>query len=434
MSAPTAGTAQLPVPSAREPARALSWLVICGALFIAGYGAANLLATQHGEAHSIRFAWEQGIPFLPWTILPYWSFDLFYPLAFFICADAAELQRHVRRILTAQLVAVICFLAFPLQLDLAKPTTEGLPGLLFAALGSFDRPYNTAPSLHIALLVILWDLYARHIPRRLHLLLHAGSMLIGVSVLTTWQHHFIDVATGVALGLLCLWLWSAAGALHFRRAASAKRWRIAGLYTSGAALLAFAALQLGGWHLWLLWPALSLALVALNYLALGATGFQKGQDGTMPLPIRLLLAPYLLGARMNAWLWTAADRPTEVVAGVWIGRLPHRFAADAPAFATVIDLCAELPAGPHPGRHVAIPALDLVPLSARARADAVAAIEAARPRGPVLVACALGYGRSAGAVAAWLVATGRAASPEAALEILRARRPRVAVDAADLRR
>jgi membrane-associated phospholipid phosphatase len=204
-----------PAQSAREPARALLWLAICGALFIAGYGGANLVAAQHSDVPSIRFGWEQGIPFLPWTIFPYWSFNLFYPLAFFICVDAGELQRHVRRILTVQLVAVICFLAFPLQLAVAKPPTEGLPGLLFTALGSMDRPYNTAPSLHIALLVILWDLYACHIPKRFHLALHGWLALIGVSVLTTWQHHFFDVATGTMLGLLCLWLWPESGAPRF---------------------------------------------------------------------------------------------------------------------------------------------------------------------------------------------------------------------------
>ncbi|WP_395018539.1 phosphatase PAP2/dual specificity phosphatase family protein [Dongia sp.] len=434
MSLSAAKAAHFPAPaqSAREPGRALLWLVLCGSLFYLGYGFANWAAAQQGTAASIRFGWERGIPFLPWTIIPYWSIDLFYALAFFLCIDALELQRHVRRILTAQLVAVVCFLVFPLQLAVAKPATDGLFGLLFAALGTFDRPYNQAPSLHIALLVILWDLYARHLLKRFHIALHAWALLIGISVLTTWQHHFIDVPTGAALGLLCLWLWPAQGALRFQLTHDAKRWRIAAFYALGAAFLGCAALQLGGWQLWLLWPALSLGLVALNYLGFGAAGFQKREDGRIPIATRLLLALYLLGARMNAWLWTAADRPNEVADGVWIGALPRWFAEGAPAFATVIDLCAELPAAPHAGRHIALPALDLIPLTTGALGDAVAAIEAARPQGPVLVACALGYGRSAAAVAAWLVATGRAASPEAAVDALRARRPRVALHARQL--
>ena len=32
---------------------------------------------------------------------------------------------------------------------------------MFDALAGFDKPFNQAPSLHIALLVILWELYAR---------------------------------------------------------------------------------------------------------------------------------------------------------------------------------------------------------------------------------------------------------------------------------
>ncbi|HVZ02333.1 MAG TPA: phosphatase PAP2/dual specificity phosphatase family protein [Dongiaceae bacterium] len=427
---------QAPAPAAREPGRALLWLIVCATLFYGSYGFANWAAAQHGQVASIRFAWEQGIPFLPWSILPYWSIDLFYALAFLLCADAAELRRHVRRVLTAQGVAVLCFLAFPLQLAAAKPETTGIPGFLFAALGSFDRPYNQAPSLHIALLVILWELYARHLPRRFHLALHAWAVLIGLSVLTTYQHHFIDVPTGAALGLLCLWLWPARGEsplAHLRLARlverPGERLRIGALYALGALASAFIALRLGGGMLWLLWPALSLTLVALNYLCIGAAGFQKRADGTMPLATRLLLAPYILGARFNAWLWTAGDAATAIGDGVWLGRLPHRFAAEAPAFATIVDLCAELPAASHSGRHVALPALDLVPLPAAELGRAADAIEAARRDGPVLVCCALGYGRSAAATAAWLVATGRAPSAEAAVTRLRSLRPRIALKA-----
>ena len=432
MSVATASHDPAAARSTRQCGRALLWLAGCGALFYVGYGFANWAASQQHTVGSIRFAWEQGIPFLPWTIVPYWSIDLLYALAFFLCADAPELQRLVRRILTAQLAAVICFLVFPLQLAVVKPETDGLAGFLFTALGSFDRPYNQAPSLHIALLVILWDLYARHLHKRFHLALQAWSLLIGISVLTTFQHHFIDVPTGAALGLLCLWLWPDAGAMRFQITRNVKRWRIATVYAMGAAFFTFAAFQLGGWQLWLLWPGLSLTLVALNYLGFGAGGFQKRADGTMPLPTRLLLAPYLLGARMNAWLWTASDGLSEIGDNVWLGRLPRGGRRDAPAFATVIDLCAELPAAPQSGRHVALPALDLVPLSDAELHRAVAAIEGARAEGPVLVACALGYGRSAAAVASWLVATGRVASPAAAVAHLRARRPRIALDAGGL--
>jgi membrane-associated phospholipid phosphatase len=425
MSLAAAEASSIPAPAnpTRELGRALLWLAVCGGLFYIGYGFANWAAAQHGPVASIRFDWEQSIPFLPWTIVPYWSIDLLYALAFFICAGSAELQRHVRRILTAQLVAVLCFLVFPLQLAVAKPATEGLIGFLFTALRSFDRPYNQAPSLHIALLVILWSLYARHLPKRFHLVLHAWSALIGASVLTTYQHHFIDVPTGAALGLLCLWLWPDGGALKFQITRSGKRQRIAALYALGAAALAFAALQFGGWCLWLLWPALSLSLVALNYLAFAAGGFQKRGDGSISFATRLLLAPYLVGARLNTRLWSAADAVSEIGDNIWLGRLAY-----APGFATVIDLCAELPAPWHTGRHVTLPSLDLIPLSGAELSRAAAEIEAARAQGPVLVACALGYGRSAAAVAAWLVATGRAASSEAAVEHLRTIRPRIAFE------
>ena len=50
------------------------------------------------------------------------------------------------------------------------------------------------------------------------------------------------------------------------------------------------------------------------------------------------------------------------------------------------------------------------------------AIERLRAGGPLLVCCALGYSRSATAVAAWLLNTGRAATVEQALTIIRTAR------------
>jgi protein-tyrosine phosphatase len=62
------------------------------------------------------------------------------------------------------------------------------------------------------------------------------------------------------------------------------------------------------------------------------------------------------------------------------------------------------------------------------------AIETLHSDGTLLVTCALGYGRSAAAIAAWLVQSGRATDTAAALATLRAARPRVTLDTAALTR
>ncbi|WP_175575770.1 dual specificity protein phosphatase family protein, partial [Pseudomonas aeruginosa] len=54
-------------------------------------------------------------------------------------------------------------------------------------------------------------------------------------------------------------------------------------------------------------------------------------------------------------------------------------------------------------------------------------------QGPLLVACALGYSRSATLVAAWLLLSGRAADVESAVAVLRRARPQVLLGEAQRR-
>jgi membrane-associated phospholipid phosphatase len=201
------GTLGVTVPEPRPWRRAFRWLAFLAAFFCLTYGAANSIAARRHDVPSIVFAWEHHIPFLPWTIVPYWSIDVFYGLSLFVCRTRAELDAHGRRLLTAQIVAVGCFILFPLTFTFQPPETHGVAGVLFAALTSIDKPFNQAPSLHIAFLVILWRLYARHLRRPARWPLHMWFTLVGASVLTTYQHHFFDIPTGALLGFFCLWLW-----------------------------------------------------------------------------------------------------------------------------------------------------------------------------------------------------------------------------------
>nr|WP_278249825.1 dual specificity protein phosphatase family protein [Lysobacter enzymogenes] len=67
--------------------------------------------------------------------------------------------------------------------------------------------------------------------------------------------------------------------------------------------------------------------------------------------------------------------------------------------------------------------LDLVAPTPVQLRDAAAAIAQRQERGEVLVCCALGYSRSAAAVAAWLLLSGRAPTVDEAVAILRRARP-----------
>ncbi|MFT3807677.1 phosphatase PAP2/dual specificity phosphatase family protein [Arenimonas sp.] len=405
--------------------RGLAWLALLGPLFYLSYGFANHLAASRSGVPSIVFDWERGVPFMAWTILPYWTINAFYAASLLVHRRAADVDRQGRRLLTAQFIAVSCFILFPLKFAFTRPETEGWSGAMFDALTSFDKPFNQAPSLHIALLVILWSLYTPKLPRAMRPVLHLWFALIGVSVLTTYQHHFIDIPTGVLLGAFCLWCWPNEGPsplTSWRRDRDATHWRLAGYYGLGA-LACVALAHLGGAWLWSLWPAVSLLLIALAYAGLDSRVFQKTTRGRIPLGPRLLLMPYLLAARVNQGWWTRGSvAAVSLGEGVSFGRVP-RIGERLAAGESLVDLSAELDSSGATVR--AIPCLDLIPPSPAQLREACAAIEAARSTGDVRVACALGFSRSASAVLAWWLRTGRESDLAQAEQRLRALQPRL---------
>lgn len=191
-------------------------LALIGALFYTSYGLSNHYAASLAYVPEVAFAWERGIPFWAWTIVPYWSLNLMYAAAFFLCRNACEQNRYVARLVSAQIVATTCFMLFPLHFGWPKPPTDGLWGVMFDSLVAFDLPYNQSPSLHIALSIIVGAFYWTRFPKiRLPILL--WQSLIALSVLTTYQHHFIDVPTGALLGWLVLWAIPQHGVSPFRR-------------------------------------------------------------------------------------------------------------------------------------------------------------------------------------------------------------------------
>ena len=343
-------------------------LALVGILFYASYTLSNYYAASLAYVPEIAFAWERGIPFWEWTILPYWSLNLMYAAAFFLCRNSREQNRYVARLVSAQIVATTCFMLFPLHFGWQKPHTDGLWGVMFDSLVAFDLPYNQSPSLHIALSIIVGAFYWTRFPKiRLSILL--WQSLIALSVLTTYQHHFIDVPTGALLGWLVLWAIPQHGVSPFRRRSlsvaepdsqtgrlktseasfceakmseanfaktsevsfcedktnntdfreaktfpetRSREIKIAMLYLAGAVLSALPSLFGGAW-LWMLWVSVSLLIVAFAYLTGNAAVFQKQADGRLSAAAMVLLLPYLAGVRLNMAYWLRGKAKTARV-------------------------------------------------------------------------------------------------------------------------
>ena len=417
-------------------------LALIGALFYTSYGLSNHYAASLAYVPEVAFAWERNIPFWEWTILPYWSLNLMYAAAFFLCRNACEQNRYVARLVSAQIIATTCFMLFPLHFGWPKPPTDGLWGWLFDSLVAFDLPYNQAPSLHIALSIIVGAFYWTRFPKiRLPILL--WQSLIALSVLTTYQHHFIDMPTGALLGWLVLWAIPQHGVSPFRRpfgtqgrlktseasfceaktnavsfartseasfreaktspATRSREIKIAMLYLAGAVLWALPSLFGGAW-LWMLWVSVSLSVVAFAYLTGNAAVFQKQADGRLSAAATVLLLPYLAGVRLNMVYWLRGKAKTARVRDdVLIGSV----SAISDGLPAVLDVCAEYPRPRYRGTYRVLPLLDMVAPSENDLMQAASLLEALRRQhGKVLTCCALGYGRSAAVVLTWLLVYG----------------------------
>ena len=340
----------------------LAALVVVAAIFYASYGATNALASARANVPEIYFAWERAVPFWAWSIVPYWSLNLLYALGFFLCRDAGELARYVTQLLAAQMIATLFFIAFPLQISWEKPAVSGLSGFLFSSLAAFDLPFNQAPSLHIILCVVVGAFYLRKARAVwLKAALAAWFALIGLSVLTTYQHHFIDIPTGLAAGCLVLLIRPLEGApLSFAIAREAARYKWAALYLGLAFLTLFSAI-LGAkiwsaWMLWLSWASLSFALVACGYAFLGAGVFAKNERGRHAAAAKALLLPYLCVARLNALFWLRGRRLSdEILPGLYLGSVK-----EAGKFDAVLDCAAEFERPNGAQIYASVPMLDMI--------------------------------------------------------------------------
>jgi len=140
-----------------------------------------------------------------------------------------------------------------------------------------------------------------------------------------------------------------------------------------------------------------------------------------------------LGQHLSLVHYRRQCRPwDEVVANLWIGRVLNDQEATRiveQGVSAVLDLTAEFSAArPFAGVvYLNLPILDLT-APTRGQLDAAVAFIAAQiERGTVYVHCKIGYSRTAAVVAAYLLASGNARTPDEAMALLRRARPSIVI-------
>jgi membrane-associated phospholipid phosphatase len=392
---------------------------LCG-LFLLVYGTSNWLTSFRNEVGSYYFGWERHIPFVPLMIIPYMSIDLFFIAGPFVCRDERELRTLTRRIITAILVCGAFFLLMPLRFAFERPHVDGPLGIIFNNFRLLDRPYNQFPSLHIALQVILAMLYLRYTGGLLRLGVGIWFGLIGVSTLLTYQHHVIDVMGGLVVGVLCLYLWQ----VEPLRQPVTCNLRIGMMYALGAAVWLAVGILTRPWGLLLVWPVISLSLVAAAYFGLGPGIFRK-RDGRVPIFSSIILGPVLVGQRLSLAYYRSKSNASDALTDrVWIGRkLSGGEARQAveQGVAAVLDLSGEFSeAGAFRGvDYCQLSVMDLTAPTAEQLDRAVDFIRTHVESGVVYVHCKAGYSRTAAVAGAYLLDSGKARSADEAVQMLR---------------
>ncbi len=403
-------TLHIPKDTAREPGLwwpALWRLALAGGVFIVVYGFCNHFTASRGDVPVLMFEWERRMPFIKEMVVPYWSLDLFFCGAFFLCRNRLELNLLTKRLLAVTVGSGVVFLLYPLQLGLPRPEPEGWTAPLFHALYANDMPYNLAPSLHISLRSLVWVFYGAQLTGWTRRLTKVWFILIGASTLLVWQHHLIDVAGGFAMG------WAIAALIPDPRQPGTRNpsMKLAGRY--GAGVVACAALSVVS--VVFVWPAVACGIMALAY-ATGLSRLLGKENGTLSPSAEWCLLPVLLvrGWVQRRWLKRQPGWH-ELTPGVYFGRRVTRQEAAVLAQGgdlAVIDLTAESNA-PAAFREQTLyqnlPLLDLVPLQRRHIDEVLRLVRAHRAAGRrVYLHCQLGLQRSALIAAHWLVASGAA--------------------------
>lgn len=383
----------------------LVWLGFMGIVFFLLYGSSNQFASLNAPNPSFFMDWEMQIPFLEIFIIPYMSSDLMFVIAFLLPYTRLELRVLATRVLFIVGVSSLIFVLFPLEFSFTKPTIQEFP-ILFGMLQA-DLPYNQLPSLHISFAIILWASMQKYLKSKwLKYIVVSWLCLIALSTLFVFQHHFIDIPTGIIMGLFTVWFISEDKKSYFISQFTTPRNIKMGFYYLIASaifmILSFYTITFKWLFIWLFFSLFSVSIV----YAFGLNTMLVGKNAKANLWQWLLFFPYFAG---NYISWNYYKRRIGLMATltptIHLGRFPTKDEykdLSSKGIKHIINLASEQQLHKASIEETRLPFLDQTIQSAESLHRGVELIELYKKDG-VYVHCALGLSRSVLLISAWLL-------------------------------
>lgn len=317
-------------------------MILCSVVFMIAYNYAAWHISKLVQVSSFVFDFEKNIPFIEWSIIPYMSSGIFFCVVFFFCENKEQLKVLTQRMLFVTLVASVCFILFPLKFSLLKPEiNNSIFGHSFELLKIADSPFNQSPSLHIAYAFIFWSVF-RNLKKWRTFVMFC-LIALGISTLTTYQHHLIDIITGTILAHISFIVFP-----YQKNNFLYRNFQVANFYFLFGWIMVLVSLLLEKFfnQLWLvlLWPALIMILTGYHYPK-NNIHFLKDTNGNIPLYKKIFYLPYLLLYWIFWKFLRKNKKPLEILPNLYISSKPNTkdledFKINAITF--VYDLSAEV--------------------------------------------------------------------------------------------
>ncbi|WP_262711474.1 phosphatase PAP2 family protein [Chryseobacterium sp. SNU WT5] len=221
-----------------------------------------------------------------------------------------------KRMLFIIISAGICFLLFPLRFSLIKPEANNtIFQFFFQFLSKVDSPYNQAPSLHVAFALLFWTVF-RNLKSYWRALAAFWLLLLALSTITTYQHHFIDIICGAILAQISFIIFP-----FQKNNFQLRNFQVANYYFLVGWITVLLVLILNQFHahFWLIlvWIVLVIFMIGYQYQK-NNIHFLKDRYGNIPFYKKVFYFPY----RAIYWFFwkflRKYTKPTRILPGLFI--------------------------------------------------------------------------------------------------------------------